>query len=87
MRSPQEALKLARKAAGNLDVRIGGGPSTIRQFLAEDLVDFMHIVIVPIVLCRGESLWEGLESLEERFAIDSVSSPSGVIHMTFTRHR
>ncbi|MDN5726304.1 MAG: dihydrofolate reductase family protein [Propionibacteriales bacterium] len=83
--SPRDALEQARSAAGGLDVRIGGGPSTIRQFLAEDLVDFMHIVIVPIVLGRGESLWEGLESLEERFEVDAVSSPSGVTHMTFTR--
>lgn len=83
--SPAEALEVARPVAGGLDVRIGGGPSTIRQFLAADLIDHMHIVIVPIVLGRGERLWDGLEELEQRFNVEVVSSPSGVTHVTFTR--
>ena len=66
-------------------MRIGGGPSTVRQFLAADLVDHMHIVIAPIVLGRGVRLWDGLEGLEDRFAIEAVSSPSGVTHLTFSR--
>ena len=84
--SPVEALRQAQEAAGGLDVRIGGGPSTVRQFLAADLIDYMHIVVVPIVLGRGERLWDGLEDVEKRFEIESVSSPSGVIHLTFS-HR
>jgi dihydrofolate reductase len=80
-----EALAAAQEAAGGLDVRIGGGPSTVRQFLAADLVDHMHVAVVPVVLGRGESLWDGLEGLEERFNIETVSSPSGVAHVTFTR--
>jgi dihydrofolate reductase len=85
--SPQEALRQAREAAGGLDVRIGGGPSTVRQFLAADLVDHMHLVLVPIVLGRGERLWDGLEGVESRFRIESVSSPSGVTHLVFTRRQ
>jgi dihydrofolate reductase len=84
---PADALAQAQEAANGLDVRIGGGPATVRQFLAADLIDHMHVVLVPILLGRGERLWEGLESLEERFAIESVSSPSGVTHLTFTRQR
>jgi dihydrofolate reductase len=84
--TPAEALQMAKEAAGGLDVRIGGGPSTVRQLLAADLIDHMHIVISPIVLGRGERLWDGLEGLEERFDVEAVSSPSGVIHLTFT-HR
>jgi dihydrofolate reductase len=83
--APTEALEVARKVAGGLDVRIGGGPSTIRQFLAADLIDHMHIVVVPIVLGRGERLWDDLEDLEQRFNVEAVSSPSGVTHLTFTR--
>ncbi|MET8472168.1 dihydrofolate reductase family protein [Streptomyces sp. NPDC006422] len=83
--TPQEALRQAREAAGGLDVRIGGGPSTVRAFLAEDLVDHLHVAVVPIVLGRGERLWDGLEDLEKRFRIESVSTPGGVTHMTFTR--
>jgi dihydrofolate reductase len=83
--SPAEALALARDAAGGLDVRIGGGPSTVRQFLAADLIDHLHVVLVPIVLGRGVRLWDGLESLEDRFTVESVTTPSGVTHLTFTR--
>ena len=83
--SPNEALEAAREAAGGLDVRIGGGPSTVRQFLAADLIDHLHIVVVPIVLGRGERLWDGLEDLEQRFDVETVSTPSGVAHVTFTR--
>jgi dihydrofolate reductase len=83
--TPREALRQAREAAGGLDVRIGGGPTTIREFLAADLIDHMHIAIVPIVLGRGERLWDGLEGLEGRFRVESVTTPSGVTHMTFTR--
>ena len=57
----------------------------IRDFVAAGLVDHMHVVVVPILLGRGVRLWDGLEGLEERFAIESVSSPSGVTHVTFTR--
>ena len=42
-------------------------------------------MIVPIVLGRGGSVWDGLEDLEERFDAESVSSPSGVTHLTVTR--
>ncbi|SEK51068.1 dihydrofolate reductase family protein [Streptacidiphilus jiangxiensis] len=83
--SPKEALALAREAAGGLDVRIGGGPSTVRAFLTEDLVDLLHVVVVPIVLGRGVRLWDGQESLSERFDVESASSPTGVTHLTFTR--
>jgi dihydrofolate reductase len=83
--TPQEALRQAREAAGGLGVRIGGGPATVREFLAADLIDHMHIVVVPIVLGRGERLWDGLEGLEDRFRVESVTTSSGVTHVTFTR--
>jgi dihydrofolate reductase len=83
--SPAEALAAARRAAPGLDIRVGGGPSTIRQFLAAGLIDHLHVVVVPVVLGRGEQLWEGLEALKDRFRAKSVSSPSGVTHVTFAR--
>lgn len=83
--SPQEVLRQAREAAGGLDVRIGGGPTTVRQFLAEDLVDHLHVAVVPIILGRGERLWDGLEGLEQRFRVESVTTPSGTTHLTFAR--
>jgi dihydrofolate reductase len=83
--TPAEALAAAREAAGGLDVRIGGGVRTLRDYLAAGLVDVAHIVQVPILLGRGERLWDGLEGLDARYEIESVSSPSGVTHLTFTR--
>ena len=83
--TPAEALDLAREAAGGLDVRIGGGSSTVRSFLAADLVDYLHVAVVPIVLGRGVRLWDGLEAFEKRFQVESNSSPSGVTHLAFTR--
>lgn len=83
--SPAEALDAAREAAGGLDVRIGGGPTTVREFLTADLIDHLHVVLVPILLGRGQRLWDGMEGLEQRFAVESVSTPSGVTHLTMTR--
>ncbi|MGA6161136.1 dihydrofolate reductase family protein [Amycolatopsis magusensis] len=83
--SPAEALKTARAAAGGLDVRLSGGPTVIRDFLAAGLVDYLHIVVVPILLGRGVRLWDGLEGLEEHYQVEATSSPSGVTHVTFTR--
>lgn len=83
--TPAEALKVARDAADGQDVRIGGGPTIIRDFLAAGLIDHMHVVVVPILLGRGERLWDGLEGLEKDYEIEPTSSPSGVTHLTFTR--
>ncbi|GAA5016363.1 dihydrofolate reductase family protein [Terrabacter aeriphilus] len=83
--SPSEALSAAQEAADGLDVRVGGGPTVVRDFLAAGLVDHLHLVQVPILLGRGVRLWDGLEGVEESFDVESVASPSGVVHLTFTR--
>jgi len=83
--APDQALAIAREAAGDLDVRIGGGASTVRAFVSAGLVDHLHVVVVPIVLGRGTRLWDGLEGLEDRFLIEAVSSPSGVVHLSLSR--
>jgi dihydrofolate reductase len=82
--NPSEALQVAQEAAGGLDVRIGGGPTVVRDFVAAGLVDHMHLVQVPIVLGHGVRVWDGLEALEETFDIEAVSTPSGVTHLTFS---
>jgi dihydrofolate reductase len=83
--SPTEALEVARAAAGGLDVRIGGGATVVRDFVAAGLVDHLHLVQVPIVLGHGARVWDGLEALEDTYDIEAVSSPSGVTHLTFMR--
>ncbi len=57
----REALDRAREAAAGMDVRIGGGPSTIRQYLREGLINELHLAIAPVLLGRGESLFQGLD--------------------------
>ncbi len=81
--SPVDALVTAREAADSQDVRIGGGPTVVRDFLAARLVDHMHLVQVPIVLGRGVRVWDGLEALEKDYDVEAVSTPSGVTHLTF----
>ena len=82
--TPADALAAAREAAAGLDVRIGGGATVVRDFVAARLVDHLHLVQVPIVLGRGVRVWDGLEALEEDFDVEAVSTPSGVTHLTFT---
>ena len=76
---------MARDAAAGADVRIGGGPTMVREFLAAGLVDHLHVVQVPILLGSGVRLWDGLESLEQHYDVEAVTTPGGVVHLTFTR--
>jgi dihydrofolate reductase len=83
--SPADTLEAARAAAGGQDVRIGGGATIIRDFLAAGLIDHMHVVVVPILLGRGVRLWDGLEGLEKNYQVETTASPSGVTHVMATR--
>ena len=84
--TPEEALRLAQEAAGGKDVRLGGGTTVLREFLDADLVDTMHVAVVPsVVLGRGERLWESPDELTDRFHLEVVPSPSGVVHHIFWR--
>jgi dihydrofolate reductase len=83
--TPAEALRQANAAAAGQDVRLGGGVTTIREFLDADLVDTMHIAVAPLDLGRGERLWSSPDELLDRFHLESVPSPSGVTHLLFWR--
>jgi dihydrofolate reductase len=83
--SAQDALAMAFDAADGKDVRIGGGVATVRQFLAADLIDTMHVAVAPLELGRGERLWETPEELTDRFQLEKIPSPSGVTHHFFWR--
>ncbi len=56
----QSALSQAKEAAGGNEVRIGGGVSTIRQYLAAGLIDEMHLAFAPVLLGEGEHLFSGM---------------------------
>src|ERR1017187_596816 len=57
----QSALEQARDAANGLDVRLGGGVSTIRQYLRAALIDQLHLAIAPVVLGTGENLLRDID--------------------------
>ncbi|GGF32657.1 DNA-binding protein [Marmoricola endophyticus] len=83
--SPADALTRARHEAHGADVRLGGGATLIRSFLADDLVDTMHVAVAPVELGAGSRLWESPDELLDRFHCDVVPSPSGVTHHLFWR--
>ncbi|GGP31916.1 dihydrofolate reductase family protein [Streptomyces melanogenes] len=83
---PAAVLAQAREASQGKDVRLGGGVTTIRQFLEADLVDTMHVAVSPQVrLGSGIRLWESPDELRDRFHLEVVPSPSGVMHHLFWR--
>ncbi len=55
------ALERARDAAGTRDVKIGGGVSTVRQYLRAGQIDELHLALSPVLLGRGEAMFEGLD--------------------------
>jgi dihydrofolate reductase len=83
--TPREALDLALAAASGKDVRIGGGPTVVREFLKAGLVDRLHVAIVPILLGRGIRLWDDLRGLEGGYGVTTDVAPSGITHLTFGR--
>ena len=83
--SPQEALHRATEAAGGKDVRVGGGPTVVRDFLKAGLVDRLHVAIAPILLGRGIRLWDDLRGLEADYSVSAETAESGTVHLTFGR--
>jgi dihydrofolate reductase len=81
----EDALARARDLAGGTDVRIGGGIDVVRQFLRAGLVDRLHLAVAPIVLGRGERIWDGLRGIENDYTVSSEVAESGVTHVTFRR--
>jgi dihydrofolate reductase len=57
----EPALEQAKAAAGDRDVRLGGGAATIRQYLRAALIDELQLTISPVLLGRGEALFHGLD--------------------------
>lgn len=81
----EHVLAEATTAAGGLDVRVGGGVRTAREFLRAGLVDDLHVAIAPIVLGRGIRVWDDLRGLESTHRVQTQVAESGTIHVTFTR--
>jgi dihydrofolate reductase len=82
----ESALEQARAAAGDKDVRIGGGPSTIRQYLQAGLIDEMHVAVRPVLLGRGEPLFAGLDLRELGYAVERMVPGERAVHMFIRRN-
>lgn len=83
--TPEEALREAVAVAGGSDVRVGGGATTVREFLRAGLVDDLHVGITPILTGSGIRLWDDLRGLEAGYRVTSEVAESGVTHITFSR--
>ena len=80
----EAALEQAFDAAAGRDVRLGGGASTVQQYLRAGLIDELHVAVVPILLGGGERLFDHLDGAPEGYAcVELVSSPS-VAHVRFS---
>src|SRR4029077_6685993 len=77
----EAVLERAFEAANGADVRLGGGVSTIQQYMRAGLIDEMHVAIAPIFLGRGERLFDNLDGgIAGYRCVELVSSPS-VVHV------
>ena len=81
----EEVLAEATAAADGLDVRVGGGVGTARDFLRAGLVDQLHVAIAPILLGRGVRLWDDLRGLDLTHEVTTDVAESGTTHVTFAR--
>lgn len=82
----REALNRAREAAAGMDVRIGGGPDTIRQYLRKGLIDELHIAISPVLLGHGESLFKGIDSRALGYECVEFVATEKATHVVLRHH-
>ncbi len=81
----EDVLAEATEAAGGLDVRVGGGYRTARNFLRSGLVDDLHLMVAPIFLGRGHRLWDDLRGVEITHRVTTEVAESGEIHIVLSR--
>jgi dihydrofolate reductase len=84
-RGIEEALRLAKQAAGDKDVKIGGGVSTVRQYLQAGLVDSLHLAFSPVVLGQGEALFSGIDLRALGFSVTDHQSTEHATHIVLTK--
>jgi dihydrofolate reductase len=80
----ESALAQAHAAAGDQDIRLGGGAATVRAYLRAGLVDELHVPMVPLLLGAGERLFDDLGDAVERYAVQ-VTPGEGATHFVLTR--
>jgi len=81
------ALEQAKAAANGKNVRVGGGVSTIRQYLQAGLIDEMHLAVRPILLGEGESLWQGLDMRALGYQVAEHVQGERALHLFIRKRR
>jgi dihydrofolate reductase len=79
------ALEQAKAAAAGKDMRVGGGVSTVRQYLQEGLIDEMHLAVSPLLLGSGEHLFAGLDMLQLGYQCTEQVATALATHVTIKR--
>lgn len=81
----EEALERAKKAAETKDIKIGGGVSTVRQYLQAGLIDSLHIASAPVLLGQGEPLFDGLDLRGLGYSVTGREVSEYATHLTLER--
>jgi dihydrofolate reductase len=79
------ALARAKEAAGGRDVRLGGGVSTIRQYLLAGLIDELHLAISPVLLGSGEALLAGIDLPQLGYRVSEHVPTEAATHVVLTK--
>jgi dihydrofolate reductase len=79
------ALDRAREAANGLDVRLGGGVATIRQYLCAELIDELHIAIAPVLLGTGEHLFSDIDLVSLGYKCVEHAATDKATHVVLRR--
>lgn len=81
----EEALRLAKTAAGDKDVKIGGGVSTVRQYLRGGMIDFLHLAFAPVALGQGEALFRDLDLSALGFSVTEHQATEHATHIVLEK--
>ena len=81
----EAALEQARAAAGDRDVKIGGGVSTVRQYLQAGLIDELHFAFSPVMLGKGEAMFAGIDLPALGFSVTETAATDLATHIVLSR--
>jgi dihydrofolate reductase len=80
----ESALEQAREAAGDKDIHVHGGASTVRQYMKLGVIDEITLNLSPILLGRGERLFDDLGDEPPQLELERVLTPANVVHLTYS---
>lgn len=81
----EEALTLAKQAAGDKDVKIGGGVSTVQQYLQAGMIDSIHLALAPVALGQGEALLTGIDLPALGFSVTEHEATQHATHLVLSK--